>query len=645
LLAHLTQPDGTNALPEADASWADWAKLQPYVLDWECQLAGIRSPKIAVEELSCNGSWRAPTLTLARLQARFAPGSLDGRADLNVATRALSASVSSDVDPNRVAPALSGEAQRWLADLSWEAPPQLKAELSLVLPAWTNRQPDWRVEVLPSFHLEGAVSLERGGAYHGVSVTTAHSHFVYSNLCWRLPDFTATRPEGQIQAEHYGNGLTKDFYLRISSTVDPRSLLPVLDAAQRQGLDSFTFTQPPVVQAEIWGRFQAPERIGFKGHVELTNFTFRGESASGFQTDLQYTNRCLRLSGARLQRGLQQLSADAVAADFDADKVYLTNGFSTAEPQVVARAIGSEVARTIEPYRFSQPPVARVHGIIPLHGEEGADLHFDIDGGPFHWWRFDLPRVAGHVHWLGQHLELSGIRADFYGGQAAGSASFDFQPEQGADYQFSLTASNALLHDLVAGLSTPTNRLEGRLSGALTITLANYAKTNDVNGYGSVELHDGLIWDIPLFGIFSPVLDGIAPGLGSARAGAGTATFTITNAVIHSDDLEIRASALRLRYRGNVALDGQVNARVEAEALRDMWVVGPLVSTVLWPVTKMFEYRVTGTLNQPRTEPLYFLPKLVLLPFHPFRSLKELLPEDTGFVQTNTPSFTAPKQN
>ena len=55
----------------------------------------------------------------------------------------------------------------------------------------------------------------------------------------------------------------------------------------------------------------------------------------------------------------------------------------------------------------------------------------------------------------------------------------------------------------------------------------------------------------------------------------------IRNGVIRSDDLETRSPAMRLEYRGNVDLEGHLNARVEAELFRDMWAIGPVVSTVL----------------------------------------------------------------
>jgi hypothetical protein len=39
----------------------------------------------------------------------------------------------------------------------------------------------------------------------------------------------------------------------------------------------------------------------------------------------------------------------------------------------------------------------------------------------------------------------------------------------------------------------------------------------------------------------------------------------------------------------------------------------------------LFEYQVTGTLKNPKSEPVY-VPKLLLLPLHPIRTLEEILP-------------------
>jgi hypothetical protein len=187
-----------------------------------------------------------------------------------------------------------------------------------------------------------------------------------------------------------------------------------------------------------------------------------------------------------------------------------------------------------------------------------------------------------------------------------------------------------------------TNRLEGFLTAELVVTHANSAITNDIQGYGKADLRDGFLWDLPIFGVLTPVVNGISPGMGTSRASSAVCTFTVENAVVKSSDMNIRAEGMRLKYTGSVDFGGRTDARVEAEVLRDMWLVGPLVSSVLWPVTKMFEYKVSGTLGDPVLEPVYIFPKLMRIPLQPIRTLKGLLPESNS-TRTNAPPV-APNQ-
>jgi hypothetical protein len=648
LKAHLvTAPKG--AAHPADPLWAGWAWLEPYILDWDARLGEVRSPQLAAQEVTGGGSWHAPDLLLTNLVAKLDQRQLAAHAALDVATRVLKLKFSSDLEPHTLAPLLSQRAAEWLAPFTWPQPPELTGEVALVMPPWTNRPPDWRADLQSSVQLQGECNLRSGLTYRNVRFSAARSHVIYSNGFWRLPDVTLTQPGGRLEAALETDQRTKDYSARALSTLDVRALRPALGKEALSVLDLFTFTVPPVLEAEIHGHSDDLNTLGVQGHASLTNFTFREQAISGVQTAVSYTNRFLRFTAPRVQRGAGHATADAVGVDFVGEKIYLTNGYSTVEPMVIARVIGAHIVRAIEPYRFDQPPVAHVHGIIPLHGEDEADLHFDLAGGPFNWWRFHVPEISGHVHWLGQNLGLSGMRMKFYGGQAEGFAQFTFHPGGPTDYRFLVTATNTDLQPLMADLFTSTNRLRGTLSGSLVVTNANTTSLQTWNGFGSLQLRDGLIWDIPIFGIFSDILNGMYPGLGSSRASAGNCTFGITNGVIYSSDVDIRSTALRLQYRGTVDFDGRVKAKVEAGLLRDMWLVGPVVSTVFWPVTKLFEYKVSGTLGEPKAEPVFLIPKVMLLPFqmpfHPFRTLKGLLPEDTGGSRTNAPPLAPPKRN
>lgn len=611
-----------------DPSLAWWTNLQPYQLGWDCRLLNLQSSKVLADQISCSGSWQSPLLTVTNLNATLFEGQLAARADLDVASRAAHLRLRSDFDPHHLASLLPESAQRVLNDVSWQKPPEINGEISLTLPSWTNSAVDWRAEVQPTLQLQGEINFIEGAGYRQIQASSARSHFIYSNLCWHLPDLTLVRPEGRLRAEHRTDETTKDFYWSISSTLDPGIVRPLLEPSAQKVLDLFTFSQPPELDLEVRGRWQDADRTGLIGRATISNFTFRGQAITSLQTDVQYTNQFVRFMAPRVEVAQRHVQADALAVDLNAQLIYLTNGLSNADPMMIANLIGPHIARAIEAYRFISPPDAHVYGIIPLHGEADADLHFDLKGGPFQWWKFNLPHLTGQVHWSGLHLSLTNVQAEFYHGTAVGWAAFDFPREKDTEFQFGLEATNVLLQELMADLSPHTNQLEGRLSAAMAVTKADTGNWQSVFGYGEAHLRDGLLWDIPVFGIFSPILNGIAPGMGNSRASAANAGFVITNGVIRTGDLEIRSTAMRLLYRGTVNLEGQTNARVDAELLRDMWLVGPLVSTVFWPVTKLFEYRVTGNLADPKTQPVFIIPKIMLLPFRPFRTLKALMPED-----------------
>ncbi|HXR04401.1 MAG TPA: AsmA-like C-terminal region-containing protein [Verrucomicrobiae bacterium] len=637
LAADLTAPAGAST--NLDPAWAWWTNLQPYRLAWTMQLTRLESEKLKADSVAWGGLWQAPELAVTNLSAALGGGQLDAQARLNVATREFAFTSASCFDVHAVAALLTAKTRERLAEFSWTQPPSLRAGGTLLLPAWTNRQWDWRAEVQPTIRLAGELAFTNGTAF-GAKIDSASTHFGYSNLVWQLPDLAITQAKTRLALAGGEDDATKNYRWHIRGTFDPESLRPFLTASNAvRGLGHFALTEPAALDFEARGRLYDYERIEATGSAALTNFAVHGQVADSVVSGFQYSNRVVEFFGPRLFRagGTQTMSADRITLDFNTRRIWFVNGFSTADPEAVARAIGSKTGRTLEPYQFSEPPTVRVNGYAPLHNSDDADLSFDIiKGAPFRWLKFKTSFVTGTIHWQGQTLILTNVAAAFYGGSGKGSANFDFRaPHQGADYQFAVNVTNVNLRLLAADLLSPTNHLEGMLSGQLLVTHADSRDWQRGDGFGRADLRDGLLWDIPIFGVLSPVLNTVSPGLGNSRATEASARFFMTNGVIHSDSLEIRSTMMRLQYAGTVDLTEKVNARVTAQPLRDTWVVGPLVSTALWPVSKLFEFHVTGTLSNPKSEPVY-VPKLLLMPLHPLRSFEELFP--TGNFSTNSPS-------
>jgi len=107
---------------------------------------------------------------------------LDARARVDVVSRVLKGTIVSDFDPHKTEHILTEGGRHWLQQYSWPQPPMVAGDVSLVLPAWTNRHPDWRGEIQPSLAMEGDLTLNQGGAFRGINFIAARCHFTYTNM-------------------------------------------------------------------------------------------------------------------------------------------------------------------------------------------------------------------------------------------------------------------------------------------------------------------------------------------------------------------------------------------------------------------------------------------------------------------------------
>ncbi len=606
-----------------DASWSlgFLSRFEPFELDLHGKAEALNSSKLAAEALSVSVKWRAPELRLEHLDARLSGRQLLASAWVNAANRELTSDVWLDFDVHRIEPLLTPSARRWLSQFGWETPPVVTAQARLRLPEWTGGPPRWREEVMPSITLAGELA-GTSASFRGVPVACATSHFTLSNLVWRLPDLFVQQGPGQAHLAYQGHMATREFHWRIDSAVDPHLLNPVLtEPGARRAVGLFTFAQPPLFQGEVWGRWRDHQSVRFSGRVQATNFTFRGEHSDAASGALWLTNGLLCFSDVAVQRGMEHITVASGAYDFTNRVVNLTNGLSTMDPDLVTRVIGPKVHAAFLPYQFRKPPTVRVNGRLPTVRTQSADARFEVAGEVFEYWKLHATRIRGDVHWNGDAVRFTNLQANFSGGELRWNGDFDFSVRPGARFSFRGELRQVDLHQLMMDLTKKTNNVQGFLDANFTITDANSHDERSWEGHGRARLRDGYLWDIPIFGFFSPVLNSVVPGLGNSPISAGDATFAIHRSALHSSDLQLMSPALRLGYTGSVDYQGNLDARMQAEILRDAWGVGKAVSLALWPLSKAFEYKLTGTVSHPETEPVY-LPKFLLWPLNPFRSIQ-----------------------
>ncbi|HEY5043297.1 MAG TPA: AsmA-like C-terminal region-containing protein [Verrucomicrobiae bacterium] len=628
------QADGAITLPSWNDPTPDWSAAVETTLRLhgalECSNAvvhGVRVDFVRTHFSCADQVWHLAELELAQGRTKL---QLSGQA--GAATENFSGQIGGTVDLESARPFLASDrVKRAFDEFKFSEPLSLNVEAAGNLRNLTALSAAGRL-VLTGFSLRGQ------------SVESVAADFNCTN---RVLDLQLAQGRTQLRLNGRMDATPGNFSGHINGLVDPDGARPFLAAAgEERALDDFKFSGPLALELDAAGNLQNLAALSAAGRLALTNFSVRGQSADSVTGNFSYTNRVLEFLHAELFRadGTQTMTADAVALDFNARMVFFTNGFSTAEPMVVCRAIGPKTASLVEPYEYLSPPTARVNGQLPLremnsgHDLDGTDMRFDIiRGAPFRWSKLQTTNITGTIHWLGQFLILTNVAAAFYGGQGGGYAFFDFRPVgYGCDFNFGVAVTNVDVQRLAEDLtSSPTNALEGILSGQAAVTNANSKTWRSWNGHGAAQLKNGLLWNIPVFGFLSPVLNTFTPGLGNSRATEARAVFVLTNGVIRSDSLEIQTATMRLQYAGTVDLEQNVNARVTAQLMRNTPVLGSLVSLVLTPVSKIFECQVNGLISDPKVTPIYFpFAKILLAPLHPLRSFEELFP----LVNTNAPA-------
>jgi hypothetical protein len=570
--------------------------------------------------------WRAPQLAVEKLEGRLYEGQLSGDADLNIQSRQLRVRAASDFDPHGISKVLTPAAQRWIGEFGWQKPPAVNAEIRLVLPAWTNRTEGWGSDLRASVQIAGDFSVG-AASFRGIGVTSARARLFYTNRVWNVPRLYATRTNGSVEVEYTGNDATHEYNLLFDSRMEPSVALPWLEPEQRRLLSEVHFSSPPEIHAEAHGLWHDPGSLAFTGTVLATNFAVHGEPFDDVRAGVQYTKRLLRVSGLRLSQGTGRLEVPLVTADFESRGIVVTNAQSTLDPQMLVKGMGSNAPDFLRIVRFDAAPNVKASGSLVLGDPQATDMRFEIHGEHFHWTDLGADQISGRVHWLGRNVFLTNIDARLYNsGRLSGWLAFDSAPGRRDGFRSDFTAKDIDLGLLARSLTGKSSRVEGMLDGYMALNAPVSANKATWTGHGDIHIHDALLWDIKILGFLSPLLNAISPGLGDSRARQASAVFSIGGGKVSSDDLEIHSTGVRLLYHGSITMNKEVNGRVEADVLRDTPLFGPFLSVVLSPLSKLFEYQITGPLRKPEIKPLY-VPKFLMFFARPSHTTKNAEPE------------------
>lgn len=388
----------------------------------------------------------------------------------------------------------------------------------------------------------------------------------------------------------------------VTGTLNPHVLKPVLTPNFRAIVDWFGIQEPLHGDVQIGGTLGDPA-VSCYGPVQATNFTIRGVAIDSLAGDLNITNEVMHLTGVTLTRPEGLARGDAHMAF--SNQTLRLDVDSRLDPRAVAEMLGPAVVNFMAPFQLNGPAHVRVNGLLDYCNFSLNQLQAHVEAQGFGYDRWVADTAQFDLEVIGHRLRFTNVTATAYGGTLSGhGALYPVGRDDHWRYEINGLVGGARLDDLLtATLEKPAENLRGTLDA--TGRLAGYIGVGTgplATGTGQVKIRNGLLFETKLFSGLTAILGKIFPQTSLFAQTDARGSFAIRNSRIYSQDIELMGTIFSVKASGRYGFDGDLRFRVEVQPLRK-GPVAVLVRLATLPVTRLLEFRLTGTFEDPRWRP------------------------------------------
>jgi len=552
----------------------------------EATLRGERLQRGSYEirDLSAAAEWNNQRLDIVHCQWSDGRGSIVGRGDWNWKSNAAKFQIQSSLDLKAFLDAF-GLGER-LTDMEFYSPPLVEVTGSLNFGAEQFRPDVIGHAAFGSF------------MYKKVPFSDLTADFSWDGERTFVRELRVRHQTGQLRADLFD--APGDFRLNFESTVSPDAVRPVVPAETNEFLREWQWQRSPAIRMTIRGRDRNPANWHGDGTVALSRTRFRGQWMNGANARIRFADGAVTCEDLHVTRD-EGNGSGSFTYDFNKHEVRVSNIRSSLYPAEVIFWIDPNTWKTVVPYKFRRPPNVIANGVYQFRGGKNTHLEIKADGASGMDYVFlgkTLPfdRVSARLLFTNDRLQISDVRADLLAGTLRGNADISLARND-PKYRATLSVSDInfpRLTDLYYNYKTAQGLLRGTYEFA---GLGSDWRT--MRGSGKIEVSNGDVFAIPIFGPLSGILNKIVPGSGYSIARDATASFKVENGIIHTDDFEAAGALFSMLGNGDIHfLDDKLDFNLRLD------MKGPGI--VLMPMYKLFEYVGEGSLKKPDWHPKRF---------------------------------------
>src|SRR5438552_1356594 len=559
----------------------DLAQLEDARVEATLRGEQLQRGQYEIRDLSAAAEWADQRLNISRCEWKDHAGSFAGRATWSRQSNEAVFQARSTLDLEAFLDAFG--LGRSLRDAAFYAPPLVEVSGS------ANFGDD-----RPQVKIIGRTAVG-SFAYKTVPFADLSADFSWDGERALLRDLRLRHESGQLNANLFE--APNDFRLNIDSTIDPGALRPLLSAELSQFLSEWEWPRPPTVHLAIRGPDRKPETWKGEGTVTLDRTRFRGVWMNSASANIRFGDGAINYDDLRVARD-EGIGTGAFTYDFKNHEVRVANVKATLRPAEAIFWIDPKLWKAVAPYKFRQPPNINANGVYQFRGGKKTRLEVTVDavnGMEYDFLGKALPfdRVSGRLLFTNDRLQLADLKGSLFSGMVRGTADISLAHND-SHYHASVAVAGIDFPHLT-DLYYQYKTARGELGGSYDFTgIGSDARI--MRGDGKVEVTNGDVFAIPVFGPLSEILNHIVPGAGYSIARKASATFTIKDGIIHTGDFEAAGTLFGMLGHGDIHfLDDKLNFEVRMNAN------GPDV--LLTPMYKLFEYVGEGSLKKPDWHP------------------------------------------
>jgi len=291
-------------------------------------------------------------------------------------------------------------------------------------------------------------------------------------------------------------------------------------------------------------------------------------------------------------------------------EVITFSALSMSDPKAICAMIDPDVAAALDPFSFSGYFYITAFGTVGLKSSAPNDMEFNFNVSDARWKMFALAPCALTLRIVDRTYKFDDVHASIYRGVINGAASIDpVADSSNMLFSVSAKAENIDFGILINSLSGKEveRAYEGICSASVNLQgLLDDPGGKSMKGEGWLKIDNGRIFTVPLFSGLFDMAGKVIPGLGHFNGiNNARATIKVENGKVSTRDIFIEGDILSLKGSGDVYFDGRLDFRVQITFMRQKSLIGNVVQILAMPFTKAFEFRLSGTVENPKWESAY----------------------------------------